>query len=95
MTQLLTSLVGSQARKGGALGNPARRENERVILLWWDNWFYLGRAQLKSSSGTCAQLLSFHGRKPQDVYFPTPRFENHNLDIIKSLNEAENSNHTD
>jgi len=32
--------------------------------------------------------------KRQDVYFPPPHLENHDMDVIKSLHKAENSNHT-
>ena len=94
MTQFLTSLVGSQANKGGALGNPARRESGRVIILGGEDRFYPGRVQLKSSTCACPHLLSFHEGKPQDVYFP-PLLENHDLDVIKSINKAENSNRAD
>jgi len=93
MTRHLISVVGSQKSKGGALGNLARRENGQVIKSGWDSRFYLGGAQQNSSTCTCNQLLFFHEGKPQDVY--SPPFENHDLDIIKSLNKVENSNHAD
>jgi len=68
MTQLFTSLVGSQASKGGALENPARRESDWVIIPGEDSLFYR-EVQPKSPTCACAQLLSFHRGKPQDVYF--------------------------
>ena len=42
ITQLLTSLVGIQTSKVGALGNPIRRKNDKVVISVGDNWFFSG-----------------------------------------------------
>ena len=69
MTQHFTSLVGSQASKRGALGNPmGKRLGDNTGV---DNRFYLGRAPLKSSTCTCDQLLSFHGRNLKMYALPS------------------------